>query len=241
MDVYWLEQSQIQMSGEDDWLSMSELRFLGGLRFAQRRAHWRLGRWTAKRALAMCLDLPDSPATLAKIELRPRASGAPEAFFENRLAGRTASLSHRSGRAICAVAEAGAELGCDLELIEPRSGAFLADYFTPPEQGLVARERIAERPRILTALWSAKESALKALHAGLRLDTRGVIVSLANAPSDGEGWSSLQVRCNGGRIFEGWWQSAGGMVRTLVASPAPGVPIDLLERYDRFTAWIERA
>ena len=51
----------------------------------------------------------------------------------------TISLSHRSGAAICAVAPAGVDLGCDLEVIEPRSEAFVADYFTVDEQALVAQ------------------------------------------------------------------------------------------------------
>ncbi len=230
MEVYWLEQTKSDVPEENDWLSCGELRFLESLRFAQRRSDWRLGRWTAKRALAACLHSSDSFPGLARIELRPAPSGAPEVFFEDRRAAWTASLSHRSDRAICAVAPSAVELGCDLELIEPRSNAFLADYFTAQEQELVGRQPVTERSRILAVLWSGKESTLKALRAGLRLDTREVIVDLADASSHVHGWSQLHVRSSGGRIFDGWWQVSDAMVRTLVADPSPAPPIPLLNR-----------
>ena len=81
----------------------------------------------------------------------------------------------------------GAELGCDLEIVEPRSDAFIADYFTAEEQALIERTSAADRSLLLALLWSAKESALKALRAGLRLDTRSVIVRPVAAPLHGDG------------------------------------------------------
>ena len=86
------------------------------MRFAKRRDDWRLGRWTAKRALAAYLNLPSNPQTLADIEIRPAPSGAPEVFVANKPAAVTISLSHRGGVAACAVAPSGMELGCDLEM-----------------------------------------------------------------------------------------------------------------------------
>ncbi len=41
--------------------------------------------------------------------------------------------------------QSGVELGCDLEVIEPRSEAFLSDYFTAEEQALVARAHATDR------------------------------------------------------------------------------------------------
>ena len=231
MDVYWLEQTKGDVPQENDWLSASECAFLDGLRFAKRRLDWRLGRWTAKRALAVYLNLPDFLPALAKIEVRAAFSGAPEVFFENKLATAKISLSHRSDRAICAVAPFAAELGCDLELIEPHSDAFVTDYFTAEEQALVTRQSATDRPRILAVLWSGKESALKALRAGLRMDTRCVTVELVDASidinGDVNGWSPLQVSYTDGRIFHGWWQDADHMVRTVVAAPPPALPIPL--------------
>jgi 4'-phosphopantetheinyl transferase len=227
MDVFWLEQSEADVPEENHWLSASEVIFSGRLRFAKRRADWRLGRWTAKRALAACWNLPDLPRVLAKIEIWPELSGAPTAFFERKPVQATISLSHRNGRAISAVAPPAVELGCDLELIEPHSDAFIADYFTPEEQALVARQPATERLRVLALLWSAKESALKALGEGLRLDTRRVLVGPVSGSGDVNGWSPLQVRLTGGQVFCGWWQNRDDTVRTIVAAPPAMSPIPL--------------
>ena len=126
----------------------------------------------------------------------------------------------------------GVEMGCDLEIVEPRSDAFVADYFTIEEQALVARASAADRDRLLALLWSGKESALKALRAGLRLDTRSVIVIPCAASFDLNGWNQLRVRYTGGRctegqVFHGWWQHADNIVRTVVADPPPDPPIPL--------------
>ena len=71
MDVYWLEQAESEIPAHDQWLSVRDAACLGGLRFAKRRADWRLGRWTAKRALAIYWKIPTDPKTLSEIEIRP--------------------------------------------------------------------------------------------------------------------------------------------------------------------------
>jgi 4'-phosphopantetheinyl transferase len=233
MDVYWLEQTEADVPAENDWLSESEAFRLDGMRFARRRADWRLGRWTAKRAVAAYLNLPADPRFVAGIEIRPAPSGAPEVFLAERPAAVTISLSHRAGFAICAVAPLGTALGCDLEAIEQRSDAFVADYFTAEEQALLAWAPAPDRSRLLALLWSGKESVLKALRAGLRLDTRCVMVSPVDAlrygSEDGppyrlNAWHPLHARCNR-EIFHGWWQRTGNLLRTLVAAPPPVPPI----------------
>lgn len=225
MDVHWLEQTEADVPSENAWLSDAELARVNGMRFAKRLADWRLGRWTAKRALAVYLNLPADPQTLASVELRPAATGAPSVFLANQPAVVTISLSHRDGKAACAVAPCGADLGCDLETIEPRSEAFIADYFATEEQARINQAALTDRSRLLALFWSGKESALKALQAGLRLDTRSVVVSSADSSSDLNGWSPLQVRCTGGRVFHGWWQQTDHMVRTLVADPQSASPV----------------
>ena len=181
MNVYWLEQTEADLPAENGWLSASEVARLNSFCFAKRRADWRLGRWTAKRAVAAYLNAPNRPPALASIEIRPAPSGAPEVFVADQPADFTISLSHRGGVAACAVSRFGVLLGCDLELVEPRSEAFIADYFTPEEQALVAQADTADRFPLCALLWSAKESALKALRTGLRVDTRSVIVSPGDA------------------------------------------------------------
>jgi 4'-phosphopantetheinyl transferase len=235
MDVYWLEQTESDVPAHDHWLGSEEARQLNTMRFAKRRADWRLGRWTAKRALAICLHRPEDPEALAGIEIRPAASGAPQAFLAGKPAALTISISHSAGTAACAVALSGAALGCDLEKIEERSEGFLADYFTAEEQALVAGAPASERSSLVAMLWSAKESALKALGEGLRLDTRSVVVIPADTLhcQDGEAapacapqrWRPLQVRYDRGQVFQGWWQCAGGLVRTMVADPPPAPPV----------------
>jgi 4'-phosphopantetheinyl transferase len=227
MEVHWQEQIEADVPADDNWLGASEATVLGGLRFAKRRADWRLGRWTAKRALAIWLGVPSKPEVLAKIEVRSARSGAPEVFVANKPGAVTVSITHSGGRAACAVAPSGTEIGCDLEMIEPHSDAFISDYFTVEEQVLVRQAPAADRTRLLALLWSAKESALKALHKGLRLDTRSVVVRPVDDSFDLDGWSPLQVHYTNGQVFHGWWQQADGIVRTLVAAPPPNPPIRL--------------
>lgn len=230
MEVYWLEQSEEDLPTADDWLSPSEATRLNTMRFAKRQSDWKLGRWTAKNALALYLfylKVPADRQLLASIEIRPASSGAPEAYFQSKPAGATISLSHRAGIAACTVACSSGMLGCDLETVEPRSDAFIADYFSASEQSLVTAASVADRPCLLSLLWSAKESALKALREGLRLDPRNVIVSLSDAAFDSDGWSPIAIHHIDHRMFWGWWQQADGMVRTLVAAPPPNTPIRL--------------
>ena len=215
MYVYWLEGSASELPVSDDWLTAGERERLASLRFPKRRADWRLGRWTAKRAVAIYLELP----SLEAVEIRAAPSGAPEAFVAGERAPLALSISHRRSVAVCAIGVGAMSIGCDLELIEPRSDAFVADYFTAEEQGLIARE-----PEMANVVWSAKESALKAMGEGLRLDTRCVVVHCGIAAGD-VGWRPLRVRRTGGETLDGWWQSDGEFVRTMVASPPPQPPV----------------
>jgi 4'-phosphopantetheinyl transferase len=227
MDVYWLEQTQGDVPAGNDWLCPGEIDRLNAMRFAKRRTDWRLGRWTAKCAVAAHLKVSHALQALAKIEIRPAASGAPEVFFTNIAAPVTISISHRAKRATCAVASSGVRLGCDLEVVEPRTQAFVSDYFVAEEQALVVSASPSDRYRLLALLWSAKESALKALHEGLRLDTRDVVVCPDLSSSDSSGWSRLHVACADGQIFQGWWRSEDSLLRTVVADPTPDQPIDI--------------
>jgi 4'-phosphopantetheinyl transferase len=262
-EVYWLTQTEADVPANNDWLSPNELVSVSNMRFDKRRTDWRLGRWTAKRALAPCLEMrcstnfslsltshqsasnrrqtkvcrtfPRSPShPLMMIEIRNAPSGAPEAFFDGSPLPLTISISHRAGRALCAVASCGVALGCDLEAVESRSANFAADYFTLDEQTLIERTLEADRPLLSTLIWSAKESALKALGEGLRLDTRSVVVSLS--PSHPvAGWRRLSVDyADASQTFHGWWRcdevGAGSTqphVLTIVAAPPPELPIAL--------------
>ena len=226
--AYWLEQSEAHVPSGDQWLTASERSRLASLRFDKRRREWRLGRWTAKRAVASCLHLPLDAHTLQDVEIRALPSGAPEVLLFQERANLCISVSHRAGRAFCVLGLSGAELGCDLELVERRGDSFVTDFFTASEQKLVNRASPEERPMLVTLVWSAKESALKALKVGLRMDTTSLDVSFMDSTfnrgnhsyqDDRAPWSRLSLRNATGQILRGWWRWADDLVRTVVFSP----------------------
>ncbi len=239
------------MPAGDDWLSSQEAACLARLRFAKRRADWRVGRWTAKRALATCLNLPSNHRALAAIEIRTASSGSPEVFLSGQPASVAISLSHSSGVGICALAShktpaADNRLGCDVEAVELRSDNFVGDYFTAGEQTWIHQTRVEDRPLLVTLLWSAKESALKALQEGLRLDTRSVEINLGSAfqqqrqKCGGSSclapwltpagiWYPLHVRYESVPAFHGWWQHNDQLVRTIVSRPPSRPPSHVSE------------
>jgi 4'-phosphopantetheinyl transferase len=227
MRVYWLTQAEKDVPLTNDWLCAEEISCLTGFRFAKRRADWRMGRWTAKLAIAACLRWPTYPRVLAQIEIRATPSGAPEALLPGLTTPLAFSISHRAGAAMCAVSPVRMKLGCDLEIVEPRSAAFATDYFTLEEQCLMTRVPRADRAAFLALLWSAKESALKAMGQGLRLDTRSVAVTPLEGQPDVSGWSPLRVRCAGNQVFHGWWRNTHGFLHTVVSDPDPECPIAL--------------
>src|SRR4051812_7173438 len=107
----------------------------------KRRSDWRLGRWTAKAAVAKLV----ARWWTGPIEIRAADSGAPEVFFGSVRAKVTISISHRNGLACCVAIPGTAALGCDLEAPEPRSPAFVDDYFTESEKALIAESAPASR------------------------------------------------------------------------------------------------
>ena len=239
VDIYWLEQTEPDVPADNQWLCANEILRLTAMRIPKRRADWRLGRWTAKQAVAACLNLPSDARALANIEIRAAVSGAPEVFLYNQPADIAISLSHRAGTALCTVAPPGATFGCDLEMIESRSDAFIADYFTVAEKAIIYRTSVAERALVLALLWSGKESALKALRVGLRLETTCMCVSpfdswsqmsgacdpILPEATNPDGWRPLQVRYSAGQVFGGWWRAQKGLVRTLVSNPPQPAPL----------------
>lgn len=224
-EVRWLEQTSADVPAGEDWLSDREVRVVAGLRVPKRRADWRLGRWTAKLAVAECCGVETDCVVLRQIEILAAPGGAPEAFIDDKRAALTVSLSHSRGRCVCAVAPAEVTLGCDIERIEARSEAFARDYLACGELQALARVHPAERDVALTLFWSAKESALKALRTGLRLDTREVVVEIPLQMGSEGRWHPLRVS-HRGRSFDGWWRHARGFVTTVEASPSPLRPIE---------------
>ena len=208
IEVAWVTAALAEVPPGDDWLGPRERAVLAELRFAARRESWRLGRYAAKRLLG-------------DAEILPSTDGPPCAWRGGARLPVSLSISHRDGLGLCAAADGDVALGCDLERIEPRGAAFLADFLTEAERAAVSQ---ASDPAMLANLvWSAKESALKALHVGLRRDTRELEVSVGRPATP---WGDLVVRdLPNGRSLRGAWRCSDGFVVTLVSWPAPPLPV----------------
>ena len=224
MTVSFIERRLADVPAHDDWLGPAERDVVSGLTMERRRAQWRLGRWTAKQALLRAT--PGLSRRLPDLEIRAADDGAPEAFLRSRPLRWTLSISHRDDRGMCALAPVHRAIGCDVERIEPRSEAFVADVFTDRER---ARLPSAGHVRwsMVAAQWSAKESLLKTLRVGLRRDTRSVVVRSIEAPADG--WGALEIEDrDSGRRWPGWWRPADDHVLSVVGSSLAGGPPDRL-------------
>jgi 4'-phosphopantetheinyl transferase len=226
-EICWLAQCDAAMPRGDEWLSAAEARTASALRFPKRRADWRLGRWTAKRALAIYAGLSSQAEVLSQIEVRPAPSGAPRAYLCGQPADVAISISHSNGVGFCAVAPRGTALGCDVERAEPRSHLFVTDYFNPQEQEFINRDGARTQAERIAALWSAKESTLKVLECGLREDPLSVRVVPEIPDGRNSGWLRL-ITEQGFRTFQGWWRKNGRLVWTIVASPPPACPTPLI-------------
>jgi 4'-phosphopantetheinyl transferase len=193
------------------------------MRFEKRRSEFRMGRWTAKNAIALFLKRPRTPESLLGVEIDRAHDGAPAPLVDGRPASVSISMTDRADQAVCIVGPSGVGLGCDLELVERRSEGFVADYLTASEQAIVARAPAPEeRDLRANLIWCGKESALKVLRTGLRRDTRTVEVSFPDGPPV-DGWAPMAVRAVEGASYPGWWQRYGDFLLT-VAATAPFPP-----------------
>jgi 4'-phosphopantetheinyl transferase len=235
------------LPADDDWLTPPEAERLQGFAYTKRREEARLGRWTAKLTLAGVLGLDAEPKTLRELVVRNASDGAPEVFVDNQPAGLSISMTDRADWAVCAVVHADTSIGCDLELVERRTPAFVRDWFTDREQSFVAA-RPDDHDLLANLIWSAKESALKVLRTGLRRDTRSVDVDVDvddRPADDSEQWGSLVVTSAEGDRFAGWWTLFGEFVLTYVSAEATDPPLTLHEPSPLATAspshtWMNR-
>jgi len=227
----WLAHGEHELPAEADWLSARERAVLGGIRFTKRYVEFLTRRWTAKRALATVLERETTSAALATLEIGNHPSGAPYVAVDGRPAPIEVSISDRAGWAVCLVGPPGGTLGplgIDLEIVEPRSAAFVEDFFTAPERDYVrALPEGAARDEAANLIWSAKEAALKVLKVGLRADTREVEVEIG-LQRRADGWAQLTVTGRGGSTFPGWWRRDGVFLLTIAGSK-PSDPPTLLD------------
>ncbi len=202
----------------DDWLGERERALHERLAIPQRRADWRLGRWCGKAAAAAWLD-----AAPSRVEILPAGDGAPDVWLDGRPAPVSLSLSHRAGRALAVIGPGSRPLGCDVELIEPRSGAFVREWLAPSEQRLVAAAP-DDRARDVVAnlMWTGKEAAAKVRREGMRLDLRRAVVQL-EPRCDGP-WRGLRVAWPAGESTCGWWRVEGEWVLAVAGTGADAAP-----------------
>jgi 4'-phosphopantetheinyl transferase len=219
----WLAVTESELPPGDGWLTAGEADRAAAMPFPKRRTEFLLRRWACKRAVAAATGLGEDPPSLARIEVGNRPDGSPTVSVGAAPAGPEVSLSDRAGWAVCVVGRAPGRLGCDLELVEPRSPGLVADFLTAAEQAYVAAQPAADRDLVTNLVWSAKESGLKVLRTGLGRDTRSVEV-VVEGPDDttDDGWSALEVHLAEGGVLPGWWRRAGAFVVTVVGEvPMP--------------------
>ncbi|HMN61009.1 MAG TPA: 4'-phosphopantetheinyl transferase superfamily protein [Anaerolinea sp.] len=218
------------LTGEgQDFLSPAEQDLLGGLRFERRRSEWLLGRWAAKH-LVRDTSPEVSGLPFSAFSVLNEEGGAPYAVDEyGKLIPGCLSISHRAGAATCAWTNSpDIRIGIDVEWVERRDPSFLGDYFTESEQAFATALPETTRDVWITLAWSVKESVLKALRTGLRIDTRKIQVvqakGLFETSQARAGWMNLSVR--GTAVSDGVWQARwlrrGEFVVTLVCHYTEG-------------------
>lgn len=255
----WLAKGEHEVPEHLDWLVPAERARLDGLRFTKRRTEYLLRRWTAKQAVIAAVGLDSTTESFVRVTIGNHPTGAPYALVDGEPLEHDISVSDRAGWAVAMVGAAGpgrssavpAAVGIDLEIVEPRSDAFVTDFLTETEQAVVRAlpDRTAT-DGAANLIWSAKEAALKVLRTGLRADTRTVEVTLVEGYSPTErddGWSALAVRHTPtGRTFDGWWRRDGAFLLTLTSeAPLPEPPAVLVATSDLAAAvpthsWITR-
>lgn len=229
--LHWLIQQglsgSIASDSRPDYLNDEEIKLWEALKTDKRRRDWLLGRRTAKQLLAGLVNARfDRDLALDEITIRPHADGWPmvELPSLDGLAAVTLSISHSHDWAFCAAVEGqNRPLGADIEANERRSAAFAEEYFTPLEIQFLAAAPTEQRDILTNAIWSGKESALKAIRRGLAENTR--LVSCLPHPLRREhlSWLPMRVIWNDNMTaparpqLSGCWRPHGDFVLTLAA------------------------
>jgi 4'-phosphopantetheinyl transferase len=247
--IRWMARGEHEIPSAETWLTADEVTRAAGLRFTKRRTEYLLRRWVCKQAVVAATGMPSDLQSLVRVEVANHPGGAPYVQVDGAPLTLDVSLSDRAGWAVCVVAERRGRVGCDVEIVEPRSAGFVADFLTPAEQDYVASRPDDDRHAAANLIWSAKESALKVLQTGLRRDTRSVEVAVA--PSRGDqggmtsGWYRLEVRTAEGGVIPGWWRRDGVFLVTVASERPLHPPGTLIGSVDLASArpvhsWVSR-
>jgi 4'-phosphopantetheinyl transferase len=210
--VLWCRCTSDEVPAGDDWLTPAERAVQTRFVVPKRLADWRLGRWTAKSALHAAIGVAEG-----EVSVIAAGDGAPEPYIGDDRVPVSLSISHREGVGTAAVGSAGIVVGIDLEVVEPRTDAFIGDWF-----GEIDQQRIAvadDRDQMACLRWSIKEAAVKLLRTGLRLDVRSMEVRLGIEAGVGL-WRPWQVHAPDLELpVEGWSLVDHGWITALAASP----------------------
>ena len=249
--IHWLVQSADSYPDSregvvlDDVLHPREQAKFATLKTEKRRQDWLLGRQTAKQLIGeVVVNQTSEKLPFDSIEVQNGAmgdpivncqlpivngqwsTGDPQSPISNLQSLISLSISHSNSHAFCAVVEnPDWPLGADIERIEGRSTEFVTDYFTKEEQALVNSASDDMRDVAVTAVWSAKEAVLKALHLGLTVDPRSVACLIEPVAERPLTWTPFTVHCDGTRLpkaappLTGWWRTYKNFVLTLVVRP----------------------
>ena len=220
-------QGQSQLPPGLRWLTTGERARYDEFRFEKRRRDWLLGRWAGKKALLGISGLSDRD--IGRFEILSAPDGSPVPTLDGQRCRVQLSLSHSNGRALATVANGTSGLGCDIESVEPRTASFLETFFTASERALVAGVDASYRDLLVTMIWSAKESVLKALRTGLRADTYSVEVLDAGDLSE-SGWRTARVFTADTTEFCCHWRVDSGFVVTIATRDATEKPTRLPEQ-----------
>ena len=111
-------------------------------------------------------------------------------------------------------------MGADVEMIEPRPISLAEQFFAAQEQAALLARPQSERDLLITLAWSAKEAFLKCIKAGLRVDTRSVVVDIPPVLDAAGAWKPLFVTAAAGampeaRVYRSWWRQDGAAILTL--------------------------
>ncbi|MCA9962504.1 MAG: 4-phosphopantetheinyl transferase family protein [Anaerolineales bacterium] len=207
-------------------LGAAEAAHFARLRTEKRRRDWLLGRWTAKHLLQQVLrERCGTEVPLAELQVLNGHTHAPvvQCGAVARADLPSISISHSNSHAFCAaLPRRNPPIGADIEQIAPRSPQFVQDYFTAVEQDLVQQAVPEMQATLVTAIWSAKEAALKALQVGLMVDTRCVTCLFAVTAVPPQAWTPFAIELDASRLrvappLQGWWRVLNGFVLTLAA------------------------
>ncbi len=234
--IHWLIQSLddcplILGSAMPEWLSEQEQQRT--FKAEKRRRDWLLGRWTAKNLVQRHLaETTGETVPLAALTIGNDEDGAPycEVLREACCVsvGRlpiSLTISHSHGHSLCALcleSDANTQhgtrysLGCDIERIEPREPNFVSSFFAAEEMALVGAAGAGAEDVLTTAIWSAKESVLKAIRTGLRTDTRRLSCRVEWTGATPTAWTPFGVTLDAPlpASFQGFGQVGGGYMRT---------------------------